>query len=178
MHKRKRTRLISYSYRNSGYYFVTVCIETETPLGHIVNAEVELNTAGEIVKECWCNLSNHYKNCKLDYYVIMPDHFHGIIIIDNDDSIVGEGLRPSPTTEHPKTTLPKKHGLPEMVRAFKSFSSRRINELNLFKIKFHWQRSFYDRIISNEKELYLIRKYIRQNPLRLQLDDKQNADIF
>ncbi len=172
MKKRKRTRLIEYDYRNSGYYFITICVKTETLLGRIINGKIQLNTAGEIVKKCWFDLPNHYKNCKLDYYVIMPDHFHGIVIIDNDINlnnhfnIVGEGLRPSPTEKSAK------HGLPEIIRAFKSFSSHKINESNYFREKFHWQRSFYDRIIRNEREFYFIRKYIQENPLKRELDGK------
>ena len=77
------------------------------------------------------------------------------------------GLRPFPTPAENKL---KRHGLPEIVRAFKSFSSRRINESG-FKQNFRWQKSFYDRIIRNENELYATRKYIKNNPKNAYLCD-------
>ena len=44
---------------------------------------MELNDIGKIVRDCWFDLPNHYRNCRLDEFIIMPDHFHGIIVIDN-----------------------------------------------------------------------------------------------
>ncbi len=172
MKNRKSIRLVEYDYKRAGYYFITICIKSGTLFGNISNGKMKLNFPGNIVKKCWLDLPKHYKNCKLDYYVIMPDHFHGIMIINNDIgavNVVGAGLKPAPTG---KTINSKKHGLPEIIRGFKTFSSRKINESKYFKEKFHWQRSFYDRVIRNENELYKIREYIYQNPVKWELDDK------
>jgi len=70
----------------------------------------------------------------------------------------GDGKKPSPTKAN------KTHGLSEMVRSFKHYVTRNVNEINSNR-KFKWQRSFDDHIIRNEKELYHIRKYIRNNPI-------------
>jgi putative transposase len=162
MLNRKSARLIKYDYKKIGYYFITICIKSGTLFGHIANSKMELNVAGEIVKQCWLDLPQHYRNCKLDNYVIMPDHFHGIVIIHNNANIVGAGLKPAPEI----------HSLTEIIRGFKTFSSRRINESKYFKEKFHWQRSFYDRVIRNENELFHSKKYINQNPIKWELEDK------
>ncbi|MCL4547687.1 MAG: transposase [Bacteroidetes bacterium] len=156
---RKRTRLKEYDYSISAYYFVTICTQGKRKMfGNVVGTSMKLNQFGKIVKDCWLDLPNHYSKCELDYYVIMPDHVHGIIIINEsrDESVT----RPNK----------KNHGLSEIVRGFKSFSSKRINTLLNNENKFHWQRSFYDRIIRNEKELFAIRRYIEQNPLRWEIE--------
>ena len=142
-----------------------------------------LNQCGEIIQRCWDDLPNHYPNCRLDAFVIMPNHVHGIVWIDNSvlrsdaDAGVGTGFKPVPTDSEPVSInninikpIPatKIHGLSEMIRAFKTFSSRRINELLTAKLEinlvFRWQRSFHDRIVRDEAELNRIRDYIRQNP--------------
>jgi REP element-mobilizing transposase RayT len=84
----------------------------------------------------------------------MPDHFHGIVWINP----VGNGLKPFPTG---KTN----HGLPEIIRGFKTFSSRRINEINHHE-KFQWQKSYYDHVIRNDESLQKIREYIQNNPVK------------
>ncbi|MBI3125295.1 MAG: transposase [Ignavibacteriales bacterium] len=161
---RKHLRLTGFDYSTPGYYFVTICTMTKIEwFGEISGASVILNAKGKIVEDCWFDLQNHYPNCELDYYVIMPDHFHGIIIITEQDIVSRDG-----SETHPNKN--RIHGLSEIIRSFKSYSSRRINELPESKSKFHWQTSFYDRIIRNEKELLRIRKYIQDNPLKKELE--------
>lgn len=156
---RKPTRLKEYNYSNHGYYFITICTKGNRRLfGEITDSRIILNQFGKIIEECWQDLPNHYPNCELDYYVIMADHFHGILVLDN-------------RRERSKTLPYKKHyGLSEIIRGFKSFSARKINNILDSKERFHWQRSFYDRIIRNEKELYQIRKYITQNPMKWEIE--------
>ena len=88
----------------------------------------------------------------------MPNHIHGIINIIEIN--VGNGLKPFPT---------KKYSLSEIMRGFKTFSSRRINEQQN-DFHFQWQKSFYDRIIRDEDELNRIRKYIVDNPPNWEAD--------
>ncbi|HUV92496.1 MAG TPA: hypothetical protein VMV80_05380 [Anaerolineales bacterium] len=68
-----------------------------------------------------------------------------------------------------------RHGLPEIVRAVKSFSSRRINRLRGTPGVPVWQRNYYERIIRNEKELNAIRLYILDNPLKWEWDGENPA---
>jgi putative transposase len=88
--------------------------------GELVDGTMRLNDAGQIVLGCWNDLPQHYRNLELDYFTIMPNHVHGIIAL-LDIPVVGAGLKPAPTA--------KRHGLPEMVRALKTFSSKRINKI-------------------------------------------------
>lgn len=157
--ERKRNRMCGFDYSGSGYYFVTICTQNqELFFGDVKNGKMILNNCGIIANKCWRDLPNHYWNCKLDEFVIMPNHVHGIIVINND--IRRERFE----------TVP--YNLSEMIRGFKTFSSRRINESQLQNIifRFKWQKSFYDHIIRNQKSLNNIRKYIKNNPINWDLD--------
>jgi len=156
-HRRHSTRLKEYDYSLAGAYFVTVCTyERKCILAGVYDGTIKLSNEGLIVKSSWENLSDHYPHVRLDAYVIMPNHVHGIIVVDRDD-IPRAGLRPAPTDkEH--------HGLPEIVRAFNAFSSRRINEFRGLNSVPVWQRSYYEHIIRNDRALDAIRAYIEANP--------------
>ena len=155
MKNRKLNRLKGHNYSSDGYYFVTICTHHRREwFGEIRDGKMVLNKHGEIILRCWNDLPIHYDNLKLDMFVIMPNHVHAIVVIQNP---VGNGLKPFPT---------KPHGLSEIIRAFKTFSSRRINENIRNSDCFRWQKSFYDHIIRTEPTLDQIRTYITNNPLQ------------
>jgi putative transposase len=169
-HHRRSIRLKDYDYSQSGAYFVTICVhERECVLGNVIEGETRLNEYGEIVAKCWHDLIDHYPHIGLDAFVVMPNHVHGVIVIDDEnvaDPMVGAGagLRPAPTA----TT--KRYPLSEIVRAFKSFSARRINELRKTAGIPFWQRNYYEHVIRNDRELNAIREYSLHNPLRWDAD--------
>ena len=99
---------------------------------------------------------------ELDEFIIMPNHIHGIIIIESRGV-----MRYAPT----KKFASPEQTLGAIVRGFKSSVTKRINEMNkTFGQKF-WQRNYYEHIIRNEQDLYRIRKYIQLNPLKWELDE-------
>ena len=78
---RKAMRLKNYDYNQSGAYFITICIQQrECLLGNITNGMIQLNEYGEIVNKIWSELPNHFQSIDIDAAVIMPNHFHGIVI--------------------------------------------------------------------------------------------------
>jgi REP element-mobilizing transposase RayT len=108
-------RLPHYDYATPGAYFVTVCVQERAYLfGEIIDGEMRLNGFGGIVQACWEELPRHYRHIEMDAFVVMPNHVHGIIVLTD----VGAGLKPAPTA------CGAKHGLPEIVRAFKTLRSR------------------------------------------------------
>jgi REP element-mobilizing transposase RayT len=151
-HRRKSIRLIEYDYSQPGNYFVTVCTKNhECIFGTILNGKMNLNEEGIIVDSCWNGIHEHFSNVELDEYVVMPNHFHGIITICECD---GRGEVTSPL---PMPTLG------QIIAYFKYQSTKLINELhNTPGIKC-WKRSYYDRIIRDEKGLITIRDYIANN---------------
>ena len=167
--KRRSIRLKGYDYTEAGAYFVTICTQDRTCLfGDVVDEEIRLNEAGQVVQAVWDELPNHYPNVELDEFVVMPNHVHGIIVIVGAD--VGAGFKPAPT-------IPvKRHGLAEIVRALKTFSARRINELRGTPGRSVWQRNYYEHIIRDEESLNRIREYIANNPAQWALD-RENPDI-
>jgi len=92
IHHRRSIRLKRYDYTQQGAYFVTICTHQRNCLfGEIVDGEIKLNTNGEIARGSWLSIPRHFKNVELDEFVIMPNHLHGIIIIDSSE-VVGEAL--------------------------------------------------------------------------------------
>src|SRR5450759_2000167 len=153
------TRLKNWNYASDGWYFITICTKgRENIFGIIEHGIMLLNQYGRIVEQCWFDLPNHYFNLILDAFVIMPNHLHGIMIIDNtretvvsgNGGIVETGLKPVSTDTQPNTqpqSSTTKHGIFEFVRALKTFSSRRMNELDNTAGKSRWQSRFHDHII-------------------------------
>jgi len=128
---------------------------------------MRLSSYGEIIRLSWLELPQHYTNAELDVFVIMPNHIHGIIFLTD----VGAGLKPAPT-DSPRD---KRHGLPEIIRAFKTFSSRKINQLRNMSGTPVWQRNYYEHVIRRDESLDKIREYIVTNPLCWALDRENPA---
>lgn len=161
--QRKPLRFPGYDYSYPGAYFVTVCTQNRKCLfGRIVNGAMQLNDLGAIVDACWRGLTQHYSHIDLDSFVVMPNHIHGIIIL-------AEQRVPVRSNE-------VRSALPEIVRAFKSFSAREINHLRGTSRVAIWQRGYYEHIIRKEDSLNRIREYIETNPLRWHLD-RENPEF-
>ena len=149
----------------SGSYFVTICTyDRQLLFGDVTNGEANLNEFGQIVESAWFDLINHYPHVELDEFIVMPNHVHGIVVLPES---VDAGLKPAPTTKQIK------HGLPEIVRGLKTFSSRRINSMRGAPGTPVWQRGYYDHIIRNENDLAQIRHYTKYNALKW-ADDRYN----
>ena len=155
MRTRKHNRLRDYDYSTPGAYFITTVVKgRQNTLGEVKDGAHYLTPYGETLVEQWHWLHKQYLHITLDQFVVMPNHFHGII------TIVGTGRDLS--------LRPKTKSLSELIGAFKTTTSKRIHQLGM--PSFQWQRSFYERIIRNDDELRRIREYIQTNPLRWDLD--------
>jgi REP element-mobilizing transposase RayT len=165
--KRRTNRLKDYDYSSEGTYFVTVCAHNREHLfSRIKEGKMQLNENGRMIEECWNEISGHFPSVKLDEFIIMPNHIHGII------SIVGAGF-PRPENDRPKgaVTAPLRTGsLGQIIAYFKYQSTKRINLLRGMPGIPVWQRNYYERIIRNESELFQMRQYIQENPLKWDLD--------
>jgi len=194
IHHRRSIRLEDYDYSSEGAYFVTMCTQnSECLFGEIVNGQMILNEYGKIVQQCWNDLPIHYDNIALDAYVIMPDHFHGIILItDNVDNVGAihelprqrqDELPRQRQDELPRQRqdeLPRQRQqqqqrrkmlLPKIVGRFKMNSAKKINQMRNTPGISVWQRNYYEHIIHDEKSLQNIRKYIINNPLQWYYDN-------
>ncbi len=167
---RRLVRLPDYDYSQDGAYFVTV----RTTQGRCVFGEVTDNTSllnrlGLLVSQCWSDIPAHFQHVSLDEFVVMPNHLHGIVLLstaDNDWNATNRGGLPGGS--RPRLRIPT---LADIVGAFKSAVTRRLNELRGTPAARLWQRSYYEHVIRNETALQEVRRYIVENPIKWQLDD-------
>jgi REP element-mobilizing transposase RayT len=162
-------RLKGYDYSTPGEYFVTICVGGKIEwFGNVVDGKMKRNDVGEIVAEEWKRTQEIRNNVVLDEWVIMPNHFHGIIIIV--ESFVETPRRGVST----KGKL-KPNSLGSIIGQFKSITSKRIRKTNP---DFSWQPRFYDHIIRNEKGLNAIREYIHNNPAQWEYDRNDPSGLY
>jgi putative transposase len=133
-----------------------------------------LNPYGKIAQKRWLWLAQQYDYVKLDEFIIMPNHMHGIVVIEND-IICRDSRRDNPRVV-PTIYSRRYNLLSKSVNAFKTTSSKLIHLTGL-KV-FIWQRSFYDHIIRDEKSLGSTREYIINNPMKWELDRNNPENLF
>ena len=169
---RKQNRFKNYNYSTNGYYFVTICTYDRQELfGVIENDDTKINSCGHIVKNTWVQIPNHFNDIELDEFIIMPNHIHGIIIINKSGGTapMKEGCEAGTALSSNKNTRNNKLSI--IIGSFKSAITKQINQIN--NNKFKWQRLFYDHIIRTNDSLNNIREYIRNNPATW-ANDKHN----
>ena len=161
----KSIRLKHWNYSLNGIYYVTICTKNrECWFGDIVNGEMKLSRVGKIIANEWVETERIRSYVQLDEWVIMPNHFHGIVIIDNDNVVcnVETHGHVSLQTEHTNKFGPQSKNLPAIIRGFKGTTTKQIHLAGFHD--FAWQSRFYEHIIRNEYELNRIREYIFNNP--------------
>ena len=166
IHHRTSIRLKNYDYSQAGLYFITICTEHRHCLfGTIQNGDMVLNDAGNMIVKQWHELPNRFPSVLLHEYVVMPNHFHGII-----ESV---GAIPCGCPDRPGTSPAPTVG--DVIGAFKSLSTNEYiknvkqNNWQPFAGKL-WQRNYYEHIIRNEESYLTIAEYIQNNPLKWQED--------
>ena len=165
--QRKQHRLQGYDYSKNGYYFVTICTHNRkcilATVGNAVPGVPQKMIPTEIGKiglNAWNKMSEIDDNIKTDWFCLMPNHIHGIIIIKNQPATNDETERRG------------RHSLHSIVRGFKSTVTRDYNKIVSEKEKNElWQKSFYDEIIRNQFAYDEISKYIFENPMKWEEDE-------
>jgi len=158
VHHRRSLRFDRWDYREVGVYFVTVTTQARVPLfGSVVEGTVRLSRFGEIAREEWLRAAASRSGADLDLFVVMPNHFHGLVTLLPDQHL------PDLPRAIPRLAS---RSLGAFVGGFKSATSRRINDVRRTPGKQVWQRNYFDRIVRNEDELDAIRAYIYENPAR------------
>ena len=154
--RRRSIRLSGYDYRSDGVYFVTICTYHRSPLlGSIVHGTVRLSDIGRVVRSCWMEIPKHFPQVILDRFVVMPDHVHGLIVIQS-------GLLSAPLA--PRFACAIRGSLATIVGAFKSSVTRMV--IKAGGIRPVWQRNYYERVLRNDVALMSVRRYIDTNPQR------------
>ena len=198
IHHRRTIRLKDYDYSSQGPYFVTICVqERECLFGEIADCEMRLTDAGRMVESSWRELFNKYPLIDIDSFVVMPNHFHGIVLLNDGrgescirplsagDQRRGEScIRPVNQGDHKDRPYSgtREHSLGRILQAFKSMTTveyiRGVQQSNWRPFPGRlWQRNYYERIIRNEAELDAARKYITENPTKWEEDNEYPAYI-
>jgi putative transposase len=172
-----------------GAYFVTIVAQgRESFFGKIVDGEMVLNDAGKMVVAIWESMVKRFPNIELGAFVVMPNHFHTIVIIN--DVIVGAGLVPAPVggaDQKGATTrvAPTENvvTLGNIIGAFKSITTHEyitgVDEKDWARFyKRLWQRNYYEHIIRNEREMDAIWRYIESNPARWDEDEENPKTVL
>jgi REP element-mobilizing transposase RayT len=183
MPHRRSIRLPEYDYSQPGGYFVTVVTEGRRELfGAIVDDEMRLNPAGEMVQELWRSLADRFAIVEPGTFIVMPNHFHGILLIHEDVGATfmvapeRAGINPAPAHTR-KVGNPK---LGEIVGAFKSLTTRQYaaGVKTAAWAPFHkrlWQRNYYEHVIRDHDDWNRMHLYIESNP-RAWTEDEENLD--
>jgi len=163
-HHRRSIRLKGYDYSRAGAYFVTiVAFQRECLFGEIVDGEMQLNDFGIIVDDTRIWLETQYPYVELLNGIVMPNHFHGLLMIHDNDGRGGSRSAPTDIKRKP---------LGQLIGAFKTVSTKQINSIRHTEGKVIWQRNYYEHIVRNEKEMDNIWNYIKSNPSLWAADDE------
>jgi len=194
-HHRQSIRLKGYDYTQPGGYFVTLATDRhQFFFGELRAGRVLLNRAGQVAQACWQAIPAHFANVALDAFIVMPNHVHGILIIEETDLADGavgakhaSPLQPASLHKPPLPNLPLQNdaqnennpprgttsgSISAIVQAYKSAVTQRINALENTPGGILWQRGFYEHILRDDAELDRIRGYILANPQNWETDEE------
>ena len=164
---------------NGGAYFVTICTRDMVHyFGEIVSGEMNMTEIGEYVQQCIKNIPQHNTYANVPAFVIMPNHVHLIVIIDdeNADSICRDvpwRVSTYGKNETMQTIANQQGRLSTMIGGFKQSVTRYANANS---ISFAWQTRFHDRIIRDHDEMNRIAEYIENNVARWESDEFHNSN--
>ncbi len=174
--KSKSLRLPGYDYSQPGWYFVTLTTRNRSCLsGSMQDGEIVISEAGHMIETTWKELASNFVQIELDVYQVMPDHFHGILII-KPISVKTERaeIYASPKPLNTQQSI----SLIELMEKFKSLTTNRyINGVKRhgwqqFSRKL-WESSFHDHVIRNDGALRSVREYISNNVRKWELESKR-----
>jgi putative transposase len=174
------SRLKDWNYSNPGIYFITICTLNHGKFfGKISNNKIILSEVGNIAKQCLEEIPSHFKYTKLLNYVVMPNHVHFLLNVETPDltslqnnKIIDENiLLKSPSEIFQFLNKKSKQTIPKVVQQYKSSVKRKINKQEKF---FAWQSRYHDTIVKNQKDLIIIKKYIKNNLINWEKDKFHN----
>ena len=188
------TRLPAWNYATNGGYFITICTEGKKCFfGEVVGGEMQLSPIGKVAQKLWCEIPQHFPNCHIDVFCIMPNHVHGILLIkqiQEEDAIDYPDYPEEDAIDYPDypeeedamnrvstrrrggvtgvfNPMLSKNSISKIVRWYKGRCKFAINQIYQ---GFGWQERFYDEIIRNEFALDKIQQYIINNPINWECD--------
>jgi putative transposase len=198
-------RLQNWDYGSDGAYFITICAKNRVHFfGECKDGKMKLSTQGAIVQGFWHEIPKHFPFVMLGEFIVMPNHVHGILILDKerynikqDDNgdvetrqcLVSTTDTTTTTDDTTKNNLPDtnktfgqnrfqnqgKDTVSSIIGSFKSVCTKHIREA-FPTLQFGWQERFWDNIIRNGQSFENISQYIINNPKTWEDDKFFNND--
>lgn len=175
-----------FSYAQGGWHFVTLCTHDGAPIfGNVVDEKMRHNMLGRIAGEEWLRLEKRYLQLTLDAYVVMPNHLHGIIALDPEETASVENIREQSRSAslfrrgHGNSEQARRNGSAEdslvyLVQEYKTAVVRRLNQLLGSSGAPTWAPGYDDRIIRTMAEHEAMRWYVRNNARHWEDDHLNN----
>jgi len=174
IHHRRSIQLKGYDYSQAGAYFVTICTrDRECLFGEVAEGQMRRSDAGEMIQQVWKDLPDRFVSIQIDEFIVMPNHIHGVIFIqqksNTSESRVRLDTRPTPA-------------LGDVICSFKSDATHQYiggvaGKGWLPSPGKLWHRNYYEHVIRNEDELNRIRKYIQENPAQWAFDQENPISV-
>lgn len=176
-------RLQTWDYSNDGAYFITICTQNRTHFfGNVQKGMMQLSEIGKLAEQYWFEIPNHFSFIELGNFVVMPNHVHGILIINNTPNCAETRFIASDNNQNDDKKTRLIASLQDNVGGFSGDKNPMIND-NISKIirwykgrcsfecrkiqtNFGWQSRFHDHIIRNSKSFDNIKNYIFENALK------------
>jgi len=180
-YKIKSSKLNNWNYSNPGKYFITICAYKKNNFfGKIENNKIRLKEMGLVAKSNWLEITRHFDNIKLDEFVVMPNHIHGIIEVLKDNGIgrakraqdnvktleIGvethnyASLHGVPKIDFRKISQKSTQTIPKIIRIYKGSVQKYANDNKIF---FGWQPRYFDEVIFDDRRYHQIKNYIKNN---------------
>jgi len=187
---RRSIRLPQYDYSQAEVYFVTACSHEQRCLfREIDNSRIHLNPVGRVVSECWVEIPCHFANVSLDAFVVMPNHVHGILVLNvgaRQPSITSVkqpvvGAQHAAPLQSWAFTVQRRKVVPRslaaIIRSFKSAATKRVRESCPGVRVPIWQRNYYEHVVRRGEHLDSIRRYIWANVEHWAEDEENPANL-
>jgi putative transposase len=163
MNARKSLRLRGFDYSQRGVYYVSICTHLGLPLlGHTVGNRIVLGALGHLVDRLWRDLPRHAAGLRLDAFLVLPSHVHGILVL----------TQPPVSPQREAFGQPTRNSLPTIVRGFKAAVTREWRRQSGVENSPVWQSRYVERVVRSRQELTSMRCFVRDNLLWHRLSDR------
>lgn len=172
-YRKNSIRLQQWDYGWNAAYFITICTHNRICyFGNVTDGQMVLNNIGEIANDVWLQIPDHFPFARLGEHIVMPNHVHGIVVIDKPDDVPPSEARliaplyigndiPGGITGYKNPMLHQ-----NVSRIIRWYKGRTTFESRKTMPRFTWQPKYYDHIIRNNQSFQRISAYIVNNPLK------------
>jgi putative transposase len=168
---RRSIRIPQADYSRPGPYLVTLCAFNKRYLfGVIENGTMRLNRIGEIARLCWLEIPHHFPNVRSGTFVVMPNHMHGILVIEERARLAVPLRTPAEAFGKPIHA-----SIPTIVRSYKSAGTRLVRRALEHQSFMVWQSNYFERVLRDGDEFSKATRYIMENPTMWHLNREPSS---